>query len=245
VHAAWIRVGVSGSTAAARPSRRRQRALSLARDVQPHDLMRTQTSNTRTNKRSTSEKSNGQSGRSRAASSEESERIFDLLIADHRLVSAVFDQLKEAIEEDEPDAATCMELLTTIDALLTPHARAEERLIYPAFAQAGDEGKDTVAEAFEEHALVHQLMAEIKALPDVGDEWRAKAKVMMDLVEHHVREEEGEQFEAARKAITREEAIDLGAQFEAGKMEIAEELGLPSPDQLDLPRPKRSAPAKA
>lgn len=221
----------------------------VARVVQFPAAMRTQSSSTKTTKRGSaapSARSNGQNGqKAKAARAEEGERIFDLIIADHRLVSAVFDQLKEAMEEDEPDAERCLDLMATIDALLTPHARAEERLIYPAFAQANEEAEDTVAEAFEEHALVHQLVAQIKELPDVNQEWCAKAKVMMDLVEHHVREEEGEQFQAARKAITRDEAIDLGAQFEAGKMEIAEELGLPSPDQLDLPRPKRSAPAKA
>jgi hemerythrin superfamily protein len=208
--------------------------------------MRTQTSSTKSTKRSATARSNGTSGqKAKASRAEEGERIFDLLIADHRLVAAVFDQLKEAIEADEPEVDECLELLVKIDALLTPHARAEERLVYPAFAQASDEAKDAVDEGFEEHALVHQLMAQLKELPDVNDEWKAKAKVMMDLVEHHVREEEGEQFQAARKAITQDEAIDLGAQFEAGKLEIAEELGLPSPDSLDLPRPKRSAPAKA
>jgi hemerythrin superfamily protein len=176
---------------------------------------------------------------------EEGESIFDLLIADHRLVSAVFDQMKELIEEDEPDRDECLELLVKIDALLTPHARAEELAIYPAFKQANEEAGHTVAEAYEEHALVHQLVGQIKAMPEVGEEWRAKVKVMMDLVEHHVREEEGEQFQAARKGLTRDEAMDLGAQFEAAKMEIAEELGLPSPEELDLPRPKRTPPAKA
>ena len=132
-----------------------------------------------------------------------------------------------------------------IDALLTPHARAEERLLYPAFAEGSAEAQDPVAEGYEEHALVHQLMGQLKELPDVSMEWCAKAKVMMDLVEHHVREEEGEQFKAARKGVDRNEAIDLGAQFEALKMEIAQELGLPAPDELELPKPKRSAPAKA
>ena len=208
--------------------------------------MRTQTSSSRTNKRSTTAGSNGRSTqKARTGRSEEGERIFDLLIADHRLVSAVFDRLKKAMDADEPDEDMCLELMMTIDALLTPHARAEEQIVYPAFAEASEEANDPVNEAFEEHALVHQLVAQIKALPGVNDEWKAKAKVMMDLVEHHVREEEGEQFQKARKAFTRDEAIDLGAQFEAGKLEIAEELGLPSPDTLDLPRPKRTPPAKA
>ena len=157
----------------------------------------------------------------------------------------MFDDLEEALEKDEPDSAECLELFATIDALLSPHARAEERLVYPAFAQASEDARDPVAEGVEEHALVHLLIAQIKELPEVNQEWCAKAKVMMDLVEHHVREEEGEQFSAARKGVRKADAIDLGAQFEAAKMEIGKELGLPAPEDLDLPAPKRTAPAKA
>lgn len=179
-----------------------------------------------------------------SARTAQGDSIFDLLIADHRLVAAVFDELKAAIEEDEPDAGACLELLAKIDALLTPHARAEERVIYPAFAQSGDDARLPVAEAFEEHALVHQLVAELEELDEVDETWCAKAKVMMDLVEHHVREEEGEQFREARKGLSREDAVDLGAQFEAAKLELAEELGLPAPEELELPSPKRRPPAK-
>lgn len=195
----------------------------------------------------TSSTSNGPETRPAAAatSTKGEVAIFDLLMADHRLVAAVFDELKELIEEDEPDAEECLRTFAKIDALLTPHARAEERLIYPAFAEASEEAQDPVAEGFEEHALVHLLCAQIKELPDVNREWCAKAKVMMDLVEHHVREEEGEQFTAAREGLSREEALDLAAQFEAAKMEIGQELGLPPPDELELPRPKTRAPAKA
>lgn len=200
--------------------------------------MRTQTTHTRSKTPAPT------SSPSRAKATEPAS-IFDLLVADHRQVAAVFDELKEELEAEEKDGERCLELLGTIDALLTPHARAEERLVYPAFTEGNEQARDPVAEGFEEHALVHLLLGQLKELPEVSEEWCAKAKVMMELVEHHVRDEEGEQFREARKGLDRDEAIDLGAQFEALKMEIGEELGLPSPDTLDLPRPKRTPPAKA
>ena len=203
--------------------------------------MRAQTTSSRTKRSSSSTGSRS----AQPPKTEDGEPIFDLLIADHRQVAAVFDELKAQLEEDEPDTSECLRLLTTIDALLTPHARAEERLIYPAFADATEEARDPVAEGFEEHALVHLLMGQLKEMAEIDEVWCAKAKVMMELVEHHVRDEEGEQFEAAREGLTQEEALDLGAQFVAGKLEIAEELGLPAPETLDLPAPKRTKPAKA
>jgi len=179
--------------------------------------------------------------------------IFDLLITDHRAVAGVFEQLKMELEEDEPKQEVCLDLLRKIDALLTPHARAEEELVYPAFAASEDaedgedaeEARDAVAEGFEEHALVHQLCAQLKELPEVDDVWCAKAKVMMDLVEHHVREEENTMIPAARKILQKEEALALASEFLSGKERIAGELGLPAPETLDLPPPARSQPPKS
>lgn len=168
--------------------------------------------------------------------------IFDLMIADHRAVAGVFELLKKEIEADEPEADTCRDLLAKIDALLTPHARAEEELIYPAFA-IGDDTESSVAEGYEEHALVHQLCGELKKLREVDHVWCAKAKVLMDLVEHHVREEENELIPAAKKSIKGDEAIALASEFLAGKERIAVELGLPPPESLELPPPTRAKPA--
>jgi hemerythrin superfamily protein len=171
--------------------------------------------------------------------------IFDVLIADHRAVAAVFDLLKDELEQKEPDQEVCRDLLMKIDALLTPHARAEEELIYPAFAAAAEAIELSVAEGYEEHALVHQLCAQMKELAEVDKIWCAKAKVLMDLVEHHVLEEEDEQFPEARKVVKGADAFALAAEFLAGKDRIAAELGLPDPETLDLPPPKRTKPAEA
>jgi hemerythrin superfamily protein len=170
--------------------------------------------------------------------------IFDLLIADHRAVAGVFEQLKKELEAREPAQKICVELLGKIDALLTPHARAEEELVYPAF-KAREEANHPVAEGYEEHALVHLLCGQLKERSAVDDVWCAKAQVLMDLVEHHVREEENEMFAEARKGLDAEEGVALAAEFLAGKERISEELGLPPPESLELPPPARAQPAKA
>jgi Hemerythrin HHE cation binding domain len=184
----------------------------------------------------------GSAGSTRAKAADDS--IFDLLVADHRAVAGVFEQLKAQLEQDEADSARCLDLLAKIDALLTPHARAEEELIYPAFA-TGDKGMNAVAEGLEEHALVRQLCGQLKELAEVDGIWRAKAKVLMDLVEHHVREEENEMIPAARKLLDAEESAALASEFLAGKERIAASLGLPPPESLELPPPARAQPAKA
>ena len=163
------------------------------------------------------------------------ETIFDVLVADHRAIAAVFEDLKAELEEDEPDEPdepSCLQLFLHIDALLSPHARAEEQLVYPAFA-AVEGGEDPVAEAIEEHALVHQIIAQLKDLDEVDPTWCAKAKVLMELVEHHVEEEEGEPFAIARKGLDKARALALASEFATAKASIGKELGLPTPEQLD------------
>ena len=79
------------------------------------------------------------------------------------------------------------------------HAELEERLIYPAIREEIDE-EDLMNEANEEHHLVHVLIAELKKLNPSDETFKAKFTVLGELVEHHVKEEEGEMLPKAQKA---------------------------------------------
>jgi hypothetical protein len=70
-------------------------------------------------------------------------------------------------------------------------------------------------------------MGELEAL-DVSDEtWGAKALVMKENIEHHIGEEEGEMFTAARRVFDRQELDDLGQRMEARKVAAGREMGIP------------------
>jgi hemerythrin-like domain-containing protein len=63
---------------------------------------------------------------------------------------------------------------------------------------------------------------------DVDDEnWGAKAIVMKENIEHHIEEEEGEMFKAARQVFDRDELEDLGRRMERRKRSAQKELGVP------------------
>ena len=82
-------------------------------------------------------------------------------------------------------------------------------------------------EGFEEHHVVDLLMSELEAM-DVDDEsWGAKAIVMKENIEHHIEEEEGEMFKAARQVFDRDELEDLGRRMEQRKRSAQKELGVP------------------
>ena len=67
--------------------------------------------------------------------------------------------------------------------------------------------------AYEEHHLLHVLIAELKKLEPGDETFKAKFTVLGELVKHHVKEEEGEMFPEAQKA-----KID----WEALRMEVME-----------------------
>jgi hypothetical protein len=67
-----------------------------------------------------------------------------------------------------------------------------------------------VLEGYEEHDVVNILMGELEALPVDDETWGPKAKVMIENIEHHIEEEEGDMFVKAREVFDHAELQQLG-----------------------------------
>jgi hypothetical protein len=116
-------------------------------------------------------------------------------------------------------------LFATIKGELTVHEVIEEEIFYPEL-KAHPKAKDIVLEAFEEHHVVDLVMGELENLPVDDEAWGAKATVMKENVEHHMEEEEGEMFTAARSVFDRAELDDLGERMEARRIQAKRELNI-------------------
>ena len=139
-----------------------------------------------------------------------------LLMADHENVKDLFEQF-----EDLTDRAVVSKkkLADEICGELTKHTMVEEEIFYPAVRAAGKEFEDVIDEAFVEHGSAKQLIADIEAM-DPGDElYDAKVKVLSEMIEHHVQEEEGELFPKVRQ--TKLDLAELGQQMAERKEEIS------------------------
>jgi hemerythrin-like domain-containing protein len=146
-----------------------------------------------------------------------------LLKNDHDKVKRLLSELESTTERG---VKTREELFATIKGELTIHELIEEEIFYPALKEH-PKAKDIVLEAYEEHHVVDQVMAELEGL-DVSDEtWGAKATVMKENVEHHIEEEETEMFGQARRVFERQELDDLGARMAERKRMAQQELGIP------------------
>jgi hemerythrin-like domain-containing protein len=105
-----------------------------------------------------------------------------------------------------------------LKAELDIHAIIEEEILYPVLKDT-KEAREITLEAYEEHRLVKQLLAELEAEPKDTEEWTAKFSVLKENIEHHVEEEEGEMFKKARVALSEEEIETLGDRLQKAKQQ--------------------------
>ena len=147
----------------------------------------------------------------------------DLLLEDHKRVKAILGQLSDSTERAVKKRT---ELLNKLEMEITIHTRLEEEILYPVFKKAG--GKEQAVmyhEAKEEHRTVDSLvLPDLKKTSPDSLEFSGRAKVVKELLEHHIEEEETEMFPQARKLLGKAVLEELGKQMEAMKAEYKKSL---------------------
>ena len=129
-----------------------------------------------------------------------------LLTEDHHNVEALFKRFEAAGPDDHAERTRVRDLVVEH---LSVHAALEELVFYPALREASSETEEMVLEALEEHHMAKLALSEIEKLSPTDERFNAKMTVLIENVRHHVEEEEGELFDAARKALGHE-LEDLG-----------------------------------
>lgn len=161
------------------------------------------------------------------------EDAITLLEKDHAVAKDLLRKLCDA-----PDAHRRLELLDEVETELKVHSRIEEEVFYPAFKRAVDSKEDRLMyfEAHEEHELVDQLLAACRQVDAGSEHFAAKAKVLKDLVEHHIQEEEEEMFSTAREKIPLTRLRELGSELRDRKDGLMGALEPPRPPSRRPPR---------
>ena len=106
-----------------------------------------------------------------------------MLKADHRKVEELFEKF-----ENTNGKATKQRLAEQICLELKVHTAIEEEIFYPACR--GKIEDDLVDEAYVEHDSAKLLINEIEAGGPDEEFYDAKVKVLSEMIEHHVDEEE-------------------------------------------------------
>lgn len=129
-----------------------------------------------------------------------------LLEQDHRLVERLLAEGEKTTERGEK---TRTELFVRLKRELTIHEQIEEEVLYPALKEVA-KARDIALEAYEEHHVVDEILAELEMTPPSDETWGAKFKVAKENLEHHIQEEENEMWKAARAAFSDDELEQMG-----------------------------------
>jgi hemerythrin superfamily protein len=145
-----------------------------------------------------------------------------LLKRDHEEVKQLFRQFEGLTGRAQKSK---QKLVMKMIRELAIHSAVEEMLFYPTVRTAalakgtrtGEKAADAVFESLEEHHLVKWTLSELEKMDPSDERYDAKVKVMMESVEHHVEEEEGELFPAVRKLLGEELLEELGERMAKAK----------------------------
>jgi hemerythrin-like domain-containing protein len=143
--------------------------------------------------------------------------ILATLKQEHRDVAEMLEKLVESTS-----AAERKSLLNSIKNALVPHLRAEEKVVYDAIgALRGKELQIHREEGYMEHALGDKMLAQLEKMGNMtSPEFSAGAKVLKELVEHHVEEEEKNIWSDVEDNFSDEDRVAMNKKFLAAKKRV-------------------------
>lgn len=151
----------------------------------------------------------------------------ELLKEDHSRVDKIFKKVKDTPKGEHPP------LFEQIKAELEVHTHIEETVFYPALLEKGDKAlKDITREGIEEHRQAKMFLEELTGMTPKNKQFEAKLKVLMEDIEHHVKEEENNMFPLVDKQFTTAANEKLAARMEAARTKFIEKMAPADQDAL-------------
>jgi hemerythrin superfamily protein len=142
----------------------------------------------------------------------------DMLMQDHDKVEKAFRDFEKM---DRHDAEACRRMVRMVCEELKLHSLLEEEIFYPAVREAiGDE--ELMNEAAVEHETAAMLIEQLENMGTDDPNYFATFTVLGEYVKHHIKEEQGEMFPAAKRA--RVDLAALGERMRARREELTKEV---------------------
>jgi len=142
--------------------------------------------------------------------------ILDTLQAEHDEVQDLLKRLTQSETAREQKS-----LLNQVKQALVPHSKAEEEVVYlPISALSEEKAKIDGAEGFTEHALASATLMQLDKLTPNTPEFKASAKVLKELIDHHVEEEERNIWAQVKENFSSEQREQMNRDFLAAKKRV-------------------------
>ena len=143
--------------------------------------------------------------------------ILDTLKTEHDEVKSLLSELQDA-----RTAAQRKSLVKAIKAALVPHTKAEEKVVYDAVISLRDKKAQTDGqEGYIEHELAARTLQRLESIANAtSPEHQAAAKVLKELVEHHIGEEERAVWRDVKDNFSAEQRVAMDTAFKAAKKRV-------------------------
>jgi hemerythrin superfamily protein len=143
--------------------------------------------------------------------------ILDTLKQEHDEVKALLSDLQDA-----QTAAQRKSLVKSIKAALVPHTKAEEKVVYDAVIALRDKDAQTDGqEGYLEHELAAKTLQRLESIANAtSPEHKAAGKVLKELVEHHIDEEERNVWKDVKSNFSDDERLTMNTAFLAAKRRV-------------------------
>jgi hemerythrin superfamily protein len=145
----------------------------------------------------------------------------NLLKKDHASVGTLFGRFERT---GKTDLEKRNDLLAQIRREIQIHLRAEEEIFYPALKALNGEGRQLVSQALNDHKDINDLLTQISRLKLTAKNFDDRFEALIESVDHHVEEEEGEIFRFAEENCSEQELEDLGRQIQERKRFLDRQL---------------------
>jgi hemerythrin-like domain-containing protein len=152
-----------------------------------------------------------------AEGSPEDGDILDTLKKEHDEVGQLLKQLVESESASERRG-----LVKKIKTALIPHIKAEQKVVYDAVLALKDrDAKTDGEEGYIEHKLAAETLSLLGKISNtMSPEFSAAAKVLKELIEHHVEEEERNIWTDVKESFSDSQRLAMNRKFEAAKKRV-------------------------
>jgi hemerythrin superfamily protein len=142
--------------------------------------------------------------------------ILDTLQAEHDEVQELLERLTKSENARDQKA-----LVAKIKAALVPHTKAEEKVVYDAvLALKGADAKVDGNEGYIEHGLAAETLKKLDKLTANTPEFQAAAKVLKELIAHHIKEEESAIWARVKDNFSAEQRARMNRDFLIAKKKV-------------------------
>ena len=142
--------------------------------------------------------------------------ILDTLQTEHDEVQELLSKLVDSDTGREQKS-----LVARIKAALVPHTKAEEKVVYDAvLALKGAPAKVDGNEGYIEHGLASETLKKLDKLTANTPEFKATAKVLKELVNHHIKEEESNIWARVKENFSDERRAQMNRDFLLAKKKV-------------------------